>query len=140
MATLTTLALFFITLLLAHTHFKTLWSPVVADYFTAVSFAVFLYALLHDRAPSRQGSYARVASVFADCSYTLYVVHIPLLVFLRALLISNKPWNADPFHLGVAGIISVIAFGYTFLLSRLTEARTDSIRRRVMNALGLART
>ena len=48
-----------------------------------------LYILLHDRSPARDDRYARLSHEISSCSYTLYVVHISLLIFLRAVLLPD---------------------------------------------------
>jgi len=103
-------------------------SIVVIDYVTGLSFASVLYVLLHDRRPAEPGRYVKVAKLLAGLSYTLYVTHLPFLVFLRAALVPDAPWLPDPFHVGVGVVIALVALGYAFVVFRLAEAKTDRVR------------
>lgn len=103
-------------------------SIVAIDYVTGVSFAILLYQLLQIRAPSAGGLYADCSRSIAGFSYTLYVVHMPLLVFVRALLLPDKPWVPDISHMGFAIVLTGIALLYARLIARASEARTDSVR------------
>src|SRR5262249_32637162 len=88
-----------------------------------------------DRTASFPGRYTRLACGLGGFSYSLYVVHMPLLVFWRAVLVPEQPWVPDLVHLGMAGAISVGAVAYAFLISRYTEAKTDTFRALFMRAV-----
>jgi peptidoglycan/LPS O-acetylase OafA/YrhL len=111
-------------------------SVVAADYLTAVGFAVFLYLLLHHDSPGTSSRYTRVAGHLAGFSYSLYVLHMPLLVFLRALLIPDRPWTPDAANLLAAAALCAIAVVYALLLSRPTEAKTEALRGCLMRVAG----
>jgi peptidoglycan/LPS O-acetylase OafA/YrhL len=89
-----------------------------------------------DSAPARV--YHRVAKHLAGFSYTMYLVHFPPVAVINAALVHPIRWPADARHMGYAGLIAVAAiwlFAYPF--SRLTEAHTERVRRRVGQLLGL---
>jgi len=71
---------------------NSLW---LTDLVTGGLFATWLYALLHDRHATSQNAYGRLARLLASISYTLYVVHLPLLVFLRAWFVPGAPWTPN---------------------------------------------
>lgn len=100
-----------------------------AEYAVAFAFAPLLWALLHRDEPGGTGWYARLASVLAGCSFTLYLTHVPVLVFLRACWTFDQPWPRDAAHWAAVGAVCVGCIAYAYLLSRLTEARTDDARR-----------
>jgi peptidoglycan/LPS O-acetylase OafA/YrhL len=108
---------------------------VRADYLTAVIFALLLYVVLHDSTPNRTGYYPSLARSTADFSFTLYVVHMPLLVFVRAWLIDGRPWQPTALTLTASGLITIVVIGYAYVISRLTEVHTDRIRRAVMSRM-----
>jgi peptidoglycan/LPS O-acetylase OafA/YrhL len=138
----TLLALAFLCCIVAGTHsegFKNLvnHSVVVTDFVIALSFAVVLYVMLHNQSPGGRGAYPHLARFLAGCSYTLYVVHMPLLVFLRATLVEDVPWSPDPIHILIATVIAIGCVLFAHVVARFTEARTDYVREKVLSALAL---
>jgi peptidoglycan/LPS O-acetylase OafA/YrhL len=99
-----------------------------ADALTAISFAACLYALRHDTRPARSGWYARVAAVIAGTSFTLYLVHLPVLVFLRAALNPGRSWEPSGPLMGAAIGIGVGVWAYAWGIAQLTEAHTPRVR------------
>jgi peptidoglycan/LPS O-acetylase OafA/YrhL len=95
----------------------------------ALAFALWLYICVHDRAPLSSGLYARAARTLAGGSYTLYAVHLPLLVFLRAWLVPSTPWSPTPSRIAAALGITIMAATYAYGLAAATERRTDGVRR-----------
>ncbi|MEO7892165.1 MAG: acyltransferase [Vicinamibacterales bacterium] len=108
-----------------------------ADTLTSVSFAVLLYVLLHDGAPAGAGWYPRAAAVLAGCSFTLYLVHLPLLVFLRALVNPGRSWAPTPATIGASLAIAIAAWIYAYGVAQVTEARTPALRTAALRWLGL---
>jgi peptidoglycan/LPS O-acetylase OafA/YrhL len=95
-----------------------------------VSFALFLYAIVHARHPVRSMAYQHVATRFAGFSYTLYLVHLPFLTFLTALVIT--PWHAwpkNPPYLLAAVLLVIAAYTYGWVLYLLFERNTEQVRR-----------
>jgi peptidoglycan/LPS O-acetylase OafA/YrhL len=95
----------------------------------SIIFAALLYTLKHKTELARPNAYSRSAGLLSRISYTLYLFHLPLAVFLCACL--NHPWHVYPTTLtnivGLAAFTAVlIAFSYLFYL--LFEARTDAVR------------
>jgi peptidoglycan/LPS O-acetylase OafA/YrhL len=102
----------------------------LAECMIAVCFSVLLYLVLHRTEQARASIYKSVADFFSRVSYTLYLVHLPLAVFLCACI--NTPWHhwdKTPSHLALFLLmnVSVVAFSYTFYLA--FEANTDRVRR-----------
>lgn len=100
-----------------------------AEWMVAVYFAIVLYLILHQTEGSRAGIYRTVSSFFSRISYTLYLVHLPLAVFICASL--NNPWHhwsKSPKNLALFGVLNVflILFAYVFYLA--FEANTDRVR------------
>lgn len=105
---------------------NSLWAE---DSCTGVLFAAWLYVFLHDRRAADAGVYGIVARRLANSSYTLYVVHLPLLIFLRGWLVPGDPWAPTPVHLLAACVIASLALAYAIGLASITEAHTATIRR-----------
>jgi peptidoglycan/LPS O-acetylase OafA/YrhL len=101
----------------------------VTNYAVAGAVTLLLFAVLHRREPGGSGLYGRWAAMLAGCSYTLYLTHFPLLVCIRARWTYERPWPPDLAHWSIVGFVCLGCLGYAYLLSLLTEAKTDRARR-----------
>jgi peptidoglycan/LPS O-acetylase OafA/YrhL len=121
--------------LLHTTRAKTMFhhSLFAMDTVTALVCAAWLYVMLHDTRPSTSNLYGRVAALLAGCSYTLYVVHLPVLVLLRAWLVGDHPWVPDALFVSAALGIGVLVLGFALVVARLTESHTEAVRRRILS-------
>jgi peptidoglycan/LPS O-acetylase OafA/YrhL len=111
-----------------------------ADWVIALIFACFLFAALHRNLPSGDGLYTRGARLLSGMSYTLYVVHLPMAIFLCAAF--NRPWH----YLGKtpANILLYLGFngaliGLAWLFHLAFEANTDKVRHLIMAPASLRR-
>jgi peptidoglycan/LPS O-acetylase OafA/YrhL len=77
------------------------------------------------------GRLLRLLSRLAHGSYSLYAIHLPILAFIAAAVIgrADQRWFPDLQHLGAAAIIflSVLLIAWGF--AKVTEARTDRVRK-----------
>lgn len=98
----------------------------VRDSLTAICFAVFLFIILHDTRLSKKKVYFELSSRISSCSYTLYLIHYPILKLLEASLVSH--WEVDIKHAlyGMVVFVVIVLFAYGF--SRVTEARTREVK------------
>jgi peptidoglycan/LPS O-acetylase OafA/YrhL len=82
------------------------------------------------------GWYAALSGFFSRISYTLYLVHLPLAVFVCGLL--NRPWHiwakTGP-NLALWFAMNVAVVGVAYLFYRLFEANTDPVRKSVARFL-----
>jgi peptidoglycan/LPS O-acetylase OafA/YrhL len=103
-------------------------SQYVSDAALALIFSVALYACLHHRdfAPN---VYSNLAGGMARMSYTLYLFHLPALIWLNSIFVSPwRPWPKDPVHLAAfAAIVSGVIF-YSGAMYLAFERHTDRIR------------
>ena len=111
-----------------------------ADGFLAVACAIFLTAIIFQRsfAPwsTRLGQlYSTAARRLAGCSYTLYLVHLPILIFLRAAFGRGGPWILNGGNLTLALIILLLVFGYALAVASVTESHTDQLRQWVLRRI-----
>jgi peptidoglycan/LPS O-acetylase OafA/YrhL len=79
--------------------------------------------------------YKTVADKLSDFSYTLYLVHLPLLVFCQAWFIHNQRWQPSMMYLTLGIIILAGTILYAFLISSVTEAKTEYMRKWVTSWL-----
>ena len=110
----------------------------ISDLVVGFAFSAFLFGILQlDFWLPRDGAYLRNARLFAGFSYTLYVLHFPLLLFLRAVITPGARWQPDVRHL-LSGVgIGVAALTFCWVVARFTEHRTGEVRRSLAKALHL---
>jgi peptidoglycan/LPS O-acetylase OafA/YrhL len=96
----------------------------------------FLYVLLSARAPANERSFStRVFRTLARFSYTLYVVHLPFLILIAALVLPATRWTPDPAHIALWASIVALALAYAWTLASFTEFRTDKLRKAIERRL-----
>ncbi len=115
-----------------------------ADGVVALSFCNLLLSLCHSASREWAVCRWRVHNVLSDFSYSLYACHLPIIVFAAAVAdyAFGLGWRAQlPTPLHWAVILSLLAaiVCLAWLLSRVTEARTDDMRRRAYRLLDVLR-
>jgi peptidoglycan/LPS O-acetylase OafA/YrhL len=98
----------------------------------AAGTSLFLFGLVRwwpREVPRLLTAWKTPAGVSAGFSYTLYLTHYPLIVFLAAWFIEGKRWqpNSSSMFKGLA--IFGLTMLYAYSVSRLTEAHTVTVRR-----------
>jgi peptidoglycan/LPS O-acetylase OafA/YrhL len=91
--------------------------------------------LLQFEIGENSSGYSVVAHRLAGFSYSLYVLHFPFLFFFRSWLVPKERWQPAPLHLLCAAAVGVGSLLYAWLISRITEAKTDVARGRVNQIL-----
>jgi peptidoglycan/LPS O-acetylase OafA/YrhL len=114
------------------------WLPEPAgDWVFGVVTAGYLWTLLSAGSRAEQRSAGtRMVRRAARFSYTLYVVHTPLLALLAALILRSGRWQPDGPHLAFGVGIMVFVVGFCYLLASVTEFRTDAVRAAIERRLG----
>ena len=115
---------------------------VLSDFCVGLSFAVCMYCLLADVRPAGDPSgtrkkYRRAAGILAGCSYSVYAIHMPLIMFGRTV-ITTAPWEPTFRYLCIGLVMSMSIGVVGYLFSRITEARTEVARGAVFGWLGLS--
>jgi peptidoglycan/LPS O-acetylase OafA/YrhL len=104
--------------------------PLIANDYTLGLVTLFLVVTLVHRATPRSGV-VQLARCLSDISYTLYVVHVPLAVFVCAWIAPTlRPLTATNM-LTFTGIVILILF-YAMCCWLLFERHTASIRRLIL--------
>lgn len=113
------------------------WMPDAPwDYIHALAGALFIATLLRTdgstltRIPG--DAYTRFAHWSAGFSYTTYVAHLPIAIFLRAFLITADRWQPTALHLLAALGVFALDFAICYLISLATEAQTARVRRAIL--------
>jgi peptidoglycan/LPS O-acetylase OafA/YrhL len=113
------------------------WLPggLPADLAVGAPFALLVYAIVGETKAEAPSSYCRVSRFLADSSYTLYLLHVPALAFMRAALLNGpERWQPDLPHLAAAFALGLAVLPYVYLIARLTEGRTEAVRAFVARA------
>ncbi len=105
------------------------WPQFARDLVVGATFASFLYCLKHNHGPAKSATFRRSAGFFADFSYTLYAVHLPPLIFLRACLTYETSWPASASSWVLLAVILAGVVLYAYLISLVTERQTEVLRR-----------
>lgn len=104
-------------------------SPRNSDLAVGLAFAAFLYGVLQvDFRVLAGGIYLRGAHLFAGFSYSLYVLHFPFLLFMRAWLVPGSRWQPDAAHLLYGLGIGTLVLVFSWLVARATEFKTREAR------------
>jgi peptidoglycan/LPS O-acetylase OafA/YrhL len=88
-----------------------------------------IYFLVQMRTPSRRGIYRGIAGYFSHISYSLYLFHLPLAVFLCGWM--DHPWHLwakTPRNLGIWVGSDLLILLVVTGLWHLFEAQTDKVR------------
>ena len=101
----------------------------VGDFAIGVTFAAMLLPLSQLRRTS--SIVTKLSRAGAEFSYTLYLVHFPIVAFLACYLLDNRRlmpslWSATIFA-GLLSIVILYAYGIYFLFERNTRAAKQAI-------------
>jgi peptidoglycan/LPS O-acetylase OafA/YrhL len=110
------------------------------DYPTGLTAAALIYLVMLDRAPAPNHWFNRAKSGIANLSFSLYLLHMPILALAgAAILSSGTRWTPTLPHaaawLGLSAAIVVVAYGHSLLFERPVKA----VRERVMRAFRIAK-
>ena len=109
----------------------------VSDFILGIFFSIALYFLVHGTTTAGE-RYQKLAGFFAGSSYTLYLVHYPLLVLTLAMI--GTQWQPDPRHLLMGIGILAVTYLYALGVAALFERRTNRIKQWLRPRLGLSPT
>jgi peptidoglycan/LPS O-acetylase OafA/YrhL len=101
----------------------------VSDFLLGVVVSLFLWTLLHARGVSVHPLYRRSAQGLSHMSYTLYLVHYPMLIFISAVLMPVwRFWPMTPYSVLKLSLVIATVFGYAWLVYYCFERNTERIR------------
>lgn len=98
----------------------------------AIGSGSLIYVVKHLTERRRADWYSAISGFFSRISYTLYLVHLPLAVFLCAML--NRPWHIwakTGRNLMIWFGADAIVIAVAYVLYRLFEANTDAVRKAI---------
>jgi len=110
--------------------------PLLSDLEVGFVFTLFLFAVLQFAVRRNPSPYSKVAHRFAGFSYSLYVLHFPFLLFFRTWLVPDERWQPTLTHLLCAASIGAGSLLFAWLVSLVTEAKTDLARAQLNHLFG----
>jgi peptidoglycan/LPS O-acetylase OafA/YrhL len=105
-----------------------------SDYILGLVITGLIYVLLSCSRTPMPRVYNWTAHALSRSSYTLYLVHVPMLVFLAAWIstrIGQSRWAPTPESVLIASAIFGLVMLYAQVVYFLFEHRTDAIRARI---------
>jgi peptidoglycan/LPS O-acetylase OafA/YrhL len=108
----------------------------VSDVIVATVFSLTLYALRSKPFVRLPGALARINQAFADFSYSLYAIHVPVVMLgcATALRFTGFGWKTrpvEPWEWAIILGLIVSAITVAYLLSQVTEKHTQTVRRQL---------
>jgi peptidoglycan/LPS O-acetylase OafA/YrhL len=108
-----------------------------SDLIVGLTFTLFLFFVLQVGWGAANVAYGKLSRFFAGFSYSLYVLHFPFLLFLRARITPGSRWAPDARHLFYAFFIGAAALSYAWFVSVFTESKTPVVRKWIASAIGI---
>jgi peptidoglycan/LPS O-acetylase OafA/YrhL len=106
------------------------WRYFKMDYVLGALTMVFLWVLLSARGRVEEREpVVRASRSLAGSSYSLYLVHYPLLALIAALLVPGTKWRLEPRYLALAAVLCAGAVLYSYGVAACTEWHNDRVRR-----------
>jgi peptidoglycan/LPS O-acetylase OafA/YrhL len=99
-----------------------------SDLIVGSAFALLLFGVLQIGLRTAHLGYARFTHWCAGFSYSLYVLHFPLLLLLRARLAPRQRWQPDGAHLLLGVLLGAVVLAFAWLVSLVTESNTHVVR------------
>jgi peptidoglycan/LPS O-acetylase OafA/YrhL len=113
------------------------------DIVVGTVFAVALFGVLQIDFRTRHSFYSRLTHWCAGFSYSLYVLHFPLLLLVRAWLVPVQRWQPDVSHVFRGALVGAAVLTFAWLVSLATENKTHLVRewmKRAVPVRGFIRT
>jgi peptidoglycan/LPS O-acetylase OafA/YrhL len=102
--------------------------PGFADPLFGLAVAFLIWVILYCATAPLPAGYVRLAQRAARSSYTLYLVHFPMLVFLKASL--HLPFAVPGWYTFLVGVgLLAVVLVYAQLIYELFEKHTDQVRK-----------
>ncbi len=114
-------------------------NDLLADIVLGLSVAVFLWSIMNFSMEEFSGWFRSLSKELAGFSYTLYVVHLPFLIFINGLVNTKTNyflggrWTPDATHLVWGLVIFIVLLLYAYVIAMFTEKRTSLVRKWVGN-------
>jgi peptidoglycan/LPS O-acetylase OafA/YrhL len=108
---------------------------ITSDYVLAVLTFLMIWMMFSASERAREGRCERLARNSASMSYTLYLVHTPILMLLVSILAGDGRWHPGLVSISLALAVLLVTLVYAWAVAACTEFRTDPVRRWIENRL-----
>ena len=113
-------------------------SLYIADIIVGIAASVLIYALVqYDDVIDQNHIYPKTVHALANFSYSLYLLHVPFLVFLTACFLKNERWQPDLLHSFYGLLLFIVTILYAYGISCFTEAKTHVLKNWMTNGMNL---
>lgn len=102
-----------------------------ADYLLALATFPFIWLLLSPMSSRTDSTFIRASREVSRFSYSLYVLHTPLLLLCASVLVQDSRWTPGGSRLASAIAVFVLLILYARIVAFFTEYQTDTVRRYV---------
>ena len=109
---------------------------LTADFILAASFSAWMLAISIPGGSAPNAVTRGVAKTLSGFSYTLYLIHFPLLAFLRTRFDPAGNWPPDARHFALGVLLAFVALALVYCIAFFTELRTTAVRKRVEGWIG----
>ena len=109
---------------------------LTADFLLAGCFSTWMLAISIPGGSGPDAPTRAVAKTLSGFSYTLYLVHFPLLAFLRTRFDPAGDWPPDARHFAPGILLALAALALAYCIAFFTEVRTAAVRKRVEGWIG----
>lgn len=99
------------------------------DYLLGLATAAYIWLLLSAKTRSSGGLGEAFARGMARFSYTLYLVHMPFLLFVGSFLVYDTQWQPNLHTLPIVAGLWCLALAYAWALASVTEFRVDEVKK-----------
>lgn len=108
--------------------FRFLAEGFFGDVTIATASAFFIYTSINSARTCRSNLMTRAVQNAAGWSYSLYLFHMPFLIFLSSVFLRGRQWYPDAPHLVWSFLVMSSVIVYVYSLSIVTERHTNTIR------------
>jgi peptidoglycan/LPS O-acetylase OafA/YrhL len=98
------------------------------DFLLAIGTVALLWVFVSSTSIAPATRTVSAIRFLARGSFSLYVVHMPLLAFVAAFSAGASRWQPTPLHVLTASTILAFTLVYAYVIAYFTEFRTDRVR------------
>ena len=109
------------------------------DFVIGSLFAAFLCSFKQNRQPCGHSISKSVILTLSDFSFTLYIAHMPFLIFLRACFTYENAWDFSAGSIVKFILILAVTIVYSFAIYLLAERHTTRFRVWLDSRLGISK-